>query len=356
VAGVVFRRIHGRIVPIRQKQSQAPSVAQVAKATAAVAAGALTYRHLRAFSPSATPALRLLQKKINNGGLSSLFSRKYSPLGKLSDAALSFAYGSPVNKKGTKVVIASYGKRPNSWKHRINGPNVTSMLGDKFNFSRHMPKHSIPKTMRLDEALNKTGGSARGLKRLFGKDGYVIKKIASSNTKLSMFPNEKTFKVSNPKMAAIAKKADKYIIQQRLKVNGEFRVHFVNGEPFAIHHRWDKGIGKLNPFNSPVLDQKKVEALKKFTKENFPKLPGVKMGRNQSVMGAFDIAETEKGFKFLEANTRPQTHWDPFISRAFHRQLHGRWGRDVAAGAGAGVTAGAYAILPGGKIKKRGKK
>lgn len=318
---ILFRRIHGRIVPIRQKQSDLPAKAL------GVVAGLATYAVLRKFKVSSNPALARLQKEtLKPGGLGALALGIPSHLKPVKAAMIGMKVNGP-----SRVYLNLMGVLPKMHIPIINDGKIIRSLHNKGKFMAVLRNSAKPKTMPLGQAL-KNGALPKG---------WIVKAKESAMTQ-----------AKNLRLTTRARNhPGKYIAQEKLNILNEYRVHVLNGEAFGLSHRYNpvkairsrmRGGGAFVPVLNPI----KRKALKDFVRKNYPKLKG------HSFAG-LDIAETPKGFKFLEANPIPGTFNNPIVNRHFVRMATGRWGKDVSS-LGA-VGAGSIAYL-GAKERRRGAK
>lgn len=158
---------------------------------------------------------------------------------------------------------------------------------------------------------------------------------------------------------------DEHIIQAKIPIKNEYRVHTLDDQPFEFLHRrapsglidkaWDsvtKLLGaKAGGSAVPVLSPWKRQQLRQFTAEHMSRL---KMEPGEHLHQGIDVAELPDGtFKFIESNPFPATHTgNPFVSEQLQRQVTGRWSPRVArmGAAGVGGATGLAGLIAASKL------
>lgn len=319
--GVRFIRVHGRVIPIRDRsKAEQHTVSPIVKLAAAAAVATGTYLALRKFRPSLNPMLGKLQNTVekNADNIGLLTEVPGSVWSRLQQAV----FGIRTNRRAG-VYLNYGGFIPGLKATQINGERVAKILHDPAKFLSRVPASAKPRTEILKDAIT------RGAKL----KNMLIKERSGGMRTVG------EFKLS----AKALKNPSKYIAQQKLVLTGEYRVHVLNGEAFGISHRYNpsKTIRKLMPGGGafvPVMNPLKRKEIREFVRKNYPKLNG------HSFAG-LDIGQTAKGLKILEANPAPGTFLNPIVSRQFKRLATGRWGKDVAGGAGLVTGGTTYAAL-----------
>lgn len=394
-SNVRFLRINGRIVPIKQKgPGEAPPYKQGSKAKnmpsttllittnknetnknslmsfgVGAVAGIGTYAFLRKFKLSKNPQLANLQQAVKDaGGLKTSFVKGY---GAKNEKIASAIYGVKFAKKDGGVVFRHMHNAKFSGSHNINPDSLHALFSDKDMFGKIMAqsKGATPLTYNLDEALKRVGNEPKKLKELFPKKDYVIKPVDGALSSFDDFV--KTADIEKGNYKQVIRESPEHIIQERMKINKEYRAHFLNGEVYAVSHRnipnekirnlYNKISYKINKTKGggafvPIVGKKRKE-IEEFTKLHMKNIGANDLPKDTSLHVAFDIADTPDGLKFVEANTSMGTFTNPIVNRKFNRLATGRWGRDVSAGAGvvtgAGVGGAAYNVSTNTKNKKR---
>jgi hypothetical protein len=368
-------------------------------APAAGTAAALgTYALARRFRPSAVPSLRNLQEAARGkkfeiatarpegrGIRTLLFGAKDVPasaraageegagvLGRVKSRVFGYAKDRPQS-----VVLAHTpgGGTATAPGVGINTGALPGALDDKYLFSQIMTKGTgggpgmsgaVPETQLLGETLKRVGGDPAKLKRVFEDRGFVIKPRTGSMSKAEDLLTEAT-PLSDPRLQQALKNPKEFIIQEKIPIQKEFRVHMINNVPFTVSHRelphkglrglWNKYMGGGGGAFVPVVGKQRRE-LKEFTAkatEHIGRTPEGKslLGKQESVHQALDVARLPNGeLRIIESNPTPGTLMNPVVSRKLQRMVTGRDPRDVAAikalGAGA-LTTGAASEALGAK-------
>jgi hypothetical protein len=311
-----------------------------------------TYAALRRFRPSLTNArLRKVQEAGKDGW------HVASPANSTKNKILWGADSIGESGKGGLVLNENIGSgAKSSIGMTINPDRVHHALADKGNFGKIMKEEglqdAIPATEFLDEVLSNKGIA----KQFKGKNTYVKSRYdsrAADEASDAVFPN-----LDEAKGMDLEKPRD-YIVQEKMPVSDEFRVHYVAGEPFAINKRWlPEPLANISRKISKVLGKdfagggywpaaaKDRAELSEFMKKSLDPLKK-RFGDNEEIFGGFDVIKTPQGYKIVDQNTAPATIDNPLASRKLQRLLTGRWGKDVsgAAALGAGGLAATGAHL-----------
>jgi hypothetical protein len=308
-----------------------------------------TYGAMRKFSPSASARLRRVQEAAQDGV--SVASPRPSKKTK-------FEWGvDEVSEHGRGPVVLSenIGAGAKGSKVTINSDDVHLKVADKGRFGALMNKvapDAIPKTQYLDEAI---GNPA--IRKLFkDKKTYVKSRFdsrAADQASEGVFPS-----LEEAKAMELDRPRD-FIVQEKLPVIDEFRVHYIAGEPFGIYKRWlpDAVANPIRKLYSamgkdfagggfwPVAKQERA-SIEKFMRESLDPL-SARFKEGDELFAGFDVIKTPQGYKIVDQNTSPATIGNPLVSRKLQRLLTGRWGKDVSmAGAiGAGGVASGVANL-----------
>lgn len=377
---VKFIRVHGRIVPLRQKTGQAPAkhaapakpqskkpfMTKTKAVFLAAAVGIGVFLIARKFRMSKNLKLAELQKAVNKAGPSGFgvvtdVPRAQTAANRTFEKMMGLKHNSYDMKGG---VVLNRGLDAHDFyepAHTINPHSFASLLDSKrANTSIINPK-AMPKQKLFEKALDKVKGRGKRLGEIYPE--FVIKKEASAMNKLENFANEKTIMLK--KNLYHFRNPEKYVIQEKLNLKAEYRAHMLNGEVFGISHRripnaklrgiWDKYIpGGGGGSFIPVVNPAERLRIKKLVTENV-KLG--KLGKNESVFAAFDIGKTDAGLKIIEANTAPGTFaMNPFVSRRFKELASGRMSRARAGALGVGAGGATYTIAAPGEPKRKATK
>lgn len=334
---VRFIRKNGRVIPIRVKApaSKAPSVSPgVAAASVGIFTAVATYAFMRKFKVSKIAQLANLQKAARKSGVALVAGNPTATV-KRFDSIM----GMPINPlrfKGPVLNRTLGADKLYDATHVINPKRLAKSLSDKRAFAKHFAKNpaAIPKTMGLDEALAKVGGDKRKLKSLFPGQRILIKPSRGGMAKVSDFATERT--LASAKARKAFRNPKSFIVQERLALTGEYRAHYLNGKVFGISHRripnkkirasWDRITGGGGGAFVPVVNPFKRRQIRKFVEKSV----SVKLRKGESVFVAFDVGQTKKGLKLIEANLTPGSFFNPVINRQFQRHATGRWGKGVS--------------------------
>lgn len=339
---VRFVRIHGRVVPIKDKgQSKPKGLSTATKVGIAAVAAVATFAVARRFKLSSNFKLARLQAATKNSGVSLSTGIKTPFLKRVQ----SVIYGSHVTNDSTDVTANIFTKIRHGKKATINPEYVSNALDDKSNFGKVF-KRFTPKTTTVEEAKN--------LK------GYIFKPREGSMGKLSDFATSKDLATKTEKGRAVFGNPKGFVAQKLMSFKNEYRAHVFDGEVFGISHRrlpdnilakaWSKVSGGGGAF-VPVLGDKRKQ-IKDFAANAFKQSNLTKIPSKDHTFFAFDIGDTGKSLKLIEANTSPGTFANPFINRKFKKLATGRWGRDVAGGAAALSGGATYAALSSTEKKR----
>lgn len=327
---------------------------------AAGLAGLGTYAALRKFRPSKVKELRALHEQAKNTGFevatspeqgrglrSILFGARDVPA--VSDAA----------RKST-VLRHTGGRATTEGTASINTGVLPDALDDKYTFSRIMSggtggaegmKGAIPDTELLGHKLQQM--APEELAKAY-PSGFVIKPRTGSMSKAENLLTEAT-DLKDPRMAQALRSPNEFIIQEKIPIQNEFRVHMVNNVPFAAMNRelpqgrirdlWNKYMGGGGGAFVPVMGkdrQQLMDFARQSTKHIGDTAEGNILGKSENLHHALDIARLPDGsFKVIESNPTPGTLMNPIISRKLQQQVTGRVPKDVAALGGGGAALGA---------------
>lgn len=232
----------------------------------------------------------------------------------------------------------------------INAGSLPNAMTDKLNFGKIMEQAdptSIPRTHQLSELLKRFGGDWNKIDKYF-KDlggGYVVKGRDSALTSIEDLITNKKVLASPGLRDKLTREAPGHVIQQKIPITQEYRVHMLNNEPLTAAHRWipnptlrkvwNKYMGGGGGSLIPAVRDRK--ALMDFTRQATKKLevPG------ENFHHALDVAKLPDGsFKLIESNPVPGTLMNPVVASKVHRAATGKWSRPVAAttATGLGIT------------------
>jgi hypothetical protein len=242
----------------------------------------------------------------------------------------------------------------------INAGVLPEALDDKYIFHQLMTQGTgggaglegaVPKTELLRDVVRRTGGEPAKLREAFGGSEFVIKPRTGSMSKAESLITHETPMADQRLRQAIQNPAE-FIIQEKIPIQTEYRVHMINNEPFVASHRqlphaglrriWNKYMGGGGGAFVPVVgdERKKLMDFARRSTEHLGKTPeGTNiLGTSESLHHALDVAKTPEGFKLIESNPTPGTLMNPIVSRKLQRMVTGRWGKDVAALGGLGAA------------------
>ena len=195
------------------------------------------------------------------------------------------------------------------------------------------------------------------LSKLFGHKDYLIKPTLEACAKADSFLSSGDAGF-DPRAQSAFSTPQYHVVQEKMPIKHEYRVHAVDDQPVAYLHRrspnsnkhlanaWDavtRLLGaKAGGAAVPVLSPQKREQLDAFMRPALAKLRNSPHWREgQHMHQGFDVAELPDGtFKFIESNPWPATHTEnPYVSSAVEHAVTGRHSRRVA-GAGALAAGG----------------
>jgi hypothetical protein len=256
----------------------------------------------------------------------------------------------------------------------LNAANsgLTGAMADKATFGdvfKQVREHLddgtavIPETEKMQDVLKAFNGDVNALQNHLAKnlpEGWLIKPVDESLGDVASFVSNKT-DLKDSRWQDIAKNPNRFILQQKIPIKNEYRVHTVQGVPFASTHRrlpegkirdaWNRmssslGIGEGGFAHMPVTGDRR-QALEDFvSKVNKPLTSHYD---NAPLHQAFDVAELPDGtFRLIESNPTPGTFNNPLISRKLQESVTGRMHQDKAllgaAGLGTGLGVGTAAL------------
>jgi hypothetical protein len=324
---------------------------------AGLGSAALTYGALRRFRPAAAGnPLRALQMAAKDKG----FTIATEPASKATQRLRSLIFGAPTVSKGKDVggVVLHHTPSPARGMGEVNigEGGLTSAMHDKYMFDRIMRegvgagpglKGALPDTELLRDALQRARGNPEALKAMFPEGFFIKAREGSMGRGIFTSLEDKGVReaLQNP---------ERFIIQRRMPIEQEFRVHTLEGQPFASTHRWlphkglrrawDRVMGGGGGAFVPATGQTRRE-LEDFVRQATAHLR-TQGGKPLSEAGeamhaAYDVAKLKggAGYKLIEANPVPGTLMNPVIAQKLQRQVTGRWSKPVAALGAAGVAA-----------------
>lgn len=355
---------------------------------AGLAAGVGAYGLFRKFRPSAIPELRALQQKAKDKVFQVATSRPEgrglrSMLFGARDIPASAAHAGKT-EGGVARAAEFVSDRPNSvvLHHNPGGSQVAGgvninqgvlpeALDDKYVFHQLMTQGtgggagmpgSVPETALLRDSLRAAGGDVEKMKKMIGKD-YVIKPRSGSMSKAEQLLTNAT-DTNDPRLQKALRSPAEYILQEKIPIQNEFRVHMVNNVPVHSTHRqlpneklrevWNKHMGGGGGAFMPVMgdERQKLEAFARQATEHLGRTgEGTHaLGEAENLHHALDIARLHDGsYKLIESNPTPGTLMNPIISRKVQQAVTGRLPRDVAAlgavGAGGGTAIAANSAV-----------
>ena len=132
-------------------------------------------------------------------------------------------------------------------------------------------------------------------------------------------------------MEQLARDADKYHVQRKLPIKNEYRVHVLNNEPYAMHHRWTPpGLKKLTRgllpdsagTNIPVFNTQERREVYDFVRNAMKDMPL----HDGHYAPALDVARLRDGsIKIIEANPAMSgAMYSPTTANSLHRAMTGR--------------------------------
>lgn len=360
----------------KKDEDEKPSLLRRAAPVGAAAAlaGLGTYGALRKFRPSAIPELRALQEKAKDKAFEVATS---APQGRGLRSMLFGAKDIPSNLRDTVGGVARPGatvlqhtgnQATTHGAVTINAGVLPGALDDKHTFSQVMQhgtgggaglEGAIPKTDLLKQRLREV--PHEHLSKAY-PTGYVIKPRTGSMSKAENLLTEAT-PADDPRLREALRNPGEFIIQEKIPIQKEFRVHLVNNVPFTASHRelpheglrslWNKHMGGGGGAFVPVMGEERqrlMDFARNSTKHIGQTEGGNLMGQSEHLHHALDIARLPDGsFKVIESNPTPGTLMNPIVSRKLQHMVTGRVPKDVAALGGLGAAAGtglaAHAIM-----------
>jgi len=250
----------------------------------------------------------------------------------------------------------------------INGSDLTRALDDKWHFAQIMEHgtgggpglpDSIPKTELFETALARHGGDLEKLKAEFGD--FVVKPRSGARTRRDALINSDNLK--DPRLSRAAQEPRGHVIQPKLDIVDEYRVHLLNNHPFTAARRYLTNTGPLArsthevaralnegaivPLVGPA--RKEVQEFARQATAHIGRSPegGQYLGtRDENVHHALDIARLRDGsLRVIESNPTPGTLMNPIVSRKLHHLATGRLDHGTLAMAGLAGVAGAGLAL-----------
>lgn len=316
-----------------------------------------TYALMRKFKGHKNPALNALQKEMKGKDLMYQVDRT-SKLDRLLFGKKTTSMSDPV-KKGKGILNTSSNADTAKADVMINTDFATE-LNDKLKFDRIMgvkPNVTAKDTSILQNALKRVGGDISKLDQLY-PNGFVVKPRTGSMGKVE----DLITSVNDPKLTGMSKaKRTQHIIQEKLPIAEEFRVHTIDGVPFTASQRriknntirkvWNRISGSDGGGAFVPATGKTRKDMMKFVEENHNHLTDTfKSGNHTHV--AYDVAKLKDGtFRLIEANPSPGTMRNPVVARKLNRMVTGKWDKDISAAAGLGV--GTSVGLGAKKIKDK---
>jgi len=324
-------------------------------------AGAAAYKGLRRFNPSANKGLATLQNAMKDKKLAiqvDKASKLHTPI-----------FGAKTVDRTTKDLGKDYGVLNHSTSTRAipsGGPaintDLANALDNKVTFDKIMnqgvgfgPSQVANPTAKntdyLHGALKDVGGDINRLKAKY--PDFIMKPATGS---LGQVENLVT-STDHPMFQKALKDegmARNMLIQEKLPIDKEFRVHTLNGVPFSSMNRrienstlrkaWEKLTGSSGGGAFIPTIGKERQALNQFVSDAHKHIqPAFEQGHN--LHSAYDVAKLKDGtYRMIESNPTPGTLMNPIINRKLQRMATGRWGKDVATlgalSAGAATSAG----------------
>ncbi len=328
-------------------------------------AGAATYKGLRRFNPSMNKGLSTLQNAMKDKKLAiqvNNASKLHTPI-----------FGAKTVDRTTKNLGKDYGVLNHSTSTQAipsGGPAINTDLANamdnKVTFDKIMnqgvgygPSQVANPTAKntdyLHGALKDVGGDINRLKKKYPE--FIMKPATGSLGQVENLVTSADHPVFQ-KALRDEGMARNMLIQEKLPIDKEFRVHTLNGVPFSTMNRrienptlrkaWEKLTGSSGGGAFIPAIGKERQALNQFVSDAHKHIqPAFEQGHN--LHSAYDVAKLKDGtYRMIESNPTPGTLMNPIINRKLQRMATGRWGKDVAAlgalGTGAATT-GAIANL-----------
>ena len=345
----------------------------------AAVAGGLAYAAMRKFSPSGAPALRALQEKTKNMRVAvgtqspEMLANRHGKMLYGADIVPATQSEAATRKIPFRDSMANTVLENNSDSvpeisgalHIDAGP-IRELFDDKQKYINHMAKvrvggqSVVPRSENLKDALARHKGDWSKLRQEYPT--HVIKpSVDSGGDTMKDFVSDHTpesaSKIKDIKSRA---RAGGHVIQERLPIDKEYRVHLLNNVPYAVSKRFQKLPGPLekirlavdgNAEGSSIIPVfgKERKAVMDFAGEASKNLGGKAVGNTLNFHQGMDVARLQDGtHRIIESNTGYLgTMGNPVHVRQYHHELTGRWDKGVSSGAaaiaavgGAGVTAG----------------
>lgn len=358
-----------KVAAARKKKDKKTGISMPAALALGLGAGGAAYAGLRRFSPSAIPELAALQNKAKDLRFQMATSNNKGRT--LRSILLGAPDVEPLAKNApdSAVLHHTWGKGPGVGGVDINKGVLPEALDDKWSFHQVMtqgtggpagPKNIVPHTRLLHDALGEVRGDRAALNKMF-PEGYVIKPRSGAMSKAEALlthetdPNDRRLReaLANPKA---------FIIQEKLPIDQEYRVHTVNNVPLTAAYRqfpnetlralWNKHTGDGGGAFFPVLGGERKELMdfvRNATQHVGVGPEGNMLGVSENLHHGLDVVRLRDGsFRVLESNPQPGTFMNPIVSRRVQQAVTGRVPKDVAAlgalGAGSAAALGAYGL------------
>lgn len=344
-----------------------------------LAAGLGTYTLARKFRPSMDPRLRALQEQAKNkkfevatsypagrGLRSWLFGARDIPhRSDIKDPAFQ------AQRPNSTILHHTPNKGDTSGGVNINTGVLPDYLDDKHTFHQLMTQGTgggtglegaVPETQLLRDVLRKYQGNYAKLQKDIGHD-YVIKPRTGSMSKAENLLT-RTTDIRTPRLQQAIQNPSEFILQQKIPIEKEYRVHMINGVPFTAAHRqipheglrrvWDKSMGGGGGAFVPVMgdERKRLMQFAEKATHHLGKTPtGTNiLGQSENLHHALDVAKLQGGgYKVIESNPTPGTLMNPVTSHKLQQMVTGRIPKDIAAlgalGVGGATSLGARKLL-----------
>ena len=387
-ANAAYEKLGVRAKKDSDESSTLDTVKKVAPWLLAAGTGLGAYKYLRNANMSPHPELARLQQQAKDKTFEVATTR---PLGRKIRSALFGArdipHVPPTPQIGT-TSTPSVGERPGAaiLHHtggspsrvtgdvNINAGVLPDAMDDKYLFSRLMGPSgtsgglapgmpgAIPDTQLLRDVLQQHKGDLEAVKRQF-PGGYVIKPRTGSMSKAESLLTHET-PHEDPRLRRALENPAAHIIQEKMPIQREFRVHMVNNVPVTATHRqipnenvrqfWDNHMGGGGGAFVPVMGKTRKD-LQEFARNATRHLGVNPVGKNvlgdaENLHHALDIAQLPDGsFKVIESNPTPGTFMNPITARKVQRAITGRWDPGTATlgglAAGSAALGGAKALM-----------
>lgn len=358
---------------------------------AAAVSAPLMYKGLRRFRPSSNAALRSLQERAKDLPME---IATHAPTGSakgrgirrflygasdISDAVHNAGRQGQVLKRDATVLHhgSPFSQLPVEGTVDINAPRqgLATALADKGGFAdlfkQVQPQldesiQAIPATEKMPDVLRAFGGDVEAMRKHLGAslpEGYLVKPTDESLGDVASFINETTDPRSR-QFQEVLKNPNRFILQEKIPLKNEYRVHTVQGVPFTATHRRmppgkirdfynsiskRMGLGEGGFAHMPVTGSRRKDLQDFVSKVNAPL---GEVYKDAPMHQAFDVAELADGsFRLIESNPTPGTFNNPLLSRKMQEMVTGRMHKDkaiplaalggTAVGAGAGMASSA---------------